>query len=431
MTLDSSESYGSSLGMCVALFVLGCSSLTPGIPQARPPRVAGPTDSARVTTSEQDGLLILTHAQTLGRHDSEQGWLANSAEELGLLWRNTDAVGGVPAVRFERYVVMGLSFHGWPCRREITGAVVGTDGTIVLQTGQEQITCEDVSVPLALVIAVPRRLLGQRALLVAPGVQHAFEFSIPDPLPAAQGQRPKAAQAPRSGVDAPLEPVPLPPPGHLQLVTLHDHNQVWVSHHSDGAINVFAAETSLARWPSEWPLTNLSVVVTWQPQSGRFLGGWDAQGFSVHGFPPLTPRRWELSPQGELLVGAPIEPRVGPIRLAQAAPQLEGPQNAWSAYASMPRRSWKDLRDGEVGLIELDLVSTPERGAQLCRALDRGGPTAGFAACPRDAPYVWGVAQRIAPTSFGVLGPLVVRRRGVRAEVIVAQTPELLLRRAR
>ncbi len=317
---------------------------------------------------------------------------------------------------------MGLRFHGWPCRREISGAIVSERGTIMLQGGQEQITCNDVRVPLALVIAVPRRLLHDRGLLVAPEVQHAFEFSIPDPVAKEPSSAAEQRAEPRA--DETMEPVALPPAGHLRLVTLRDHNQVWVSHESDGTISVFGAETSLARWPSERSFANLSVVVTWYPAWGRFVGGWDAQGRSVHGFPPLTPRRWRLTARGELMVGGLAEPRPGPIRPRTSAPQLDGPENAWSVYASLPSTPWQRLSDGEVGLVDLDLVASPAHGAQLCRAPRRSEATHGFNGCPTNAPHVWGGASPPAPRSLvAIEGPLVVRRHGALAEVIVSQTP--------
>jgi len=409
---------------------LGCSSITSGTARPLPTGLAPMTASGgweRVTTRERNGLLILWNAQTMGRSEDEQGWLANDQAELAELWRGTKALAHAPTVDFGRYIVMGLSFHGWPCRREISGAFVDTRGTIVLQTGNEQITCIDVRVPLALVIALPRRLLHDRGRLVAPDLHHAFEFSIPDPVvgePTSASAQTADQGANDSIANDSMEVVPLPPPGHLRLATLRDHNQVWVSHEIDGAINVFTAEAPLALWPSERSFTNLSIVVTWYPAWGRFVGGWDTQGRSVNGFPSLAPRRWSLTARGELMVGAITEAKPGPIRPPSSAPQLDGPENAWSTYASLPLSSWQSLHDGEVGLVDLDLVASRANGAQLCRVPKRTETAARFNGCPHDAPHVWGEAsQHLSPTMFGIDGPLVVRRHGALAEVIVNRTP--------
>jgi hypothetical protein len=343
--------------------------------------------------------------------------MANDPEQLVALWKETRPLAPLPRVDFARYVVFGLSHQGSYCPLEISGVSADSSGVIRLYAEDEAILCVDVGTRVSLVVAVPRRLLKARALLVAPDFHDAYEFSVP-PAPS---QAASASGASRSVPAQPshLEAVPLPARGHLALVTLRGGSQVWVAHEADGSLGVVSAVTSIARWSLERLPEYLLVPVSWQTALGRFQGGWDSQGHSVHGFAPLTPRYWQLDARGALWVGDPIEPLPGPIRARRLAPQLDGPSRA---YQAPQRGAWATLRDGEAALVDWDLVSSPATGVRLCAAPKAAESAGGFRGCAPNAPEVMGAPKRPAGRLFALDGPFVVRRVGVLAEVIISNS---------
>lgn len=131
--------------------------------------------------------------------------------------------------------------------------------------------------------------------------------------------------------------------------------QIWVAHEANGSLSVVDTVASSERWPLQGLPGYLWTAVQWRPEGGRFQGGRDWQGRNVHGFAPLTPRRWQLA-EGKLSVGDAVDAQPGPIRPRRCAPQLDGPARA---YLSPRRSAWRDPQEAELALIDLDLVSSP------------------------------------------------------------------------
>jgi len=160
--------------------------------------------------------------------------------------------------------------------------------------------------------------------------------------------------------------------------------------------------------------------VQWRPEVGRFQGGWDRQGRNVYGFAPLTPRRWQLD-HGKLSVGDSIEAPPGPIRPRRFAPRLDGSARAYLA----PRRgAWRDLQEGELALIDLDLVSSPSLGVRLCPVPKERESLSHFRGCSPDAPRVTGAPEHPPSPRFVLDGPFILRRTGDSTQVITTATPK-------
>ena len=399
-------------GLFGAVLALGCASLPTGVP--RPLPATETREAARASTAQVDGLRVLWNAVAIGRA-SEQTWVANDPAELAVLWREAGPSVEMPTVDFTRYVVLGLSHWGSYCQPEISSVSVERSGVVRLNTERDTSICMDVAVRVSLVIALPRRLLKPSILLVAPGYRHAFEFSVPTASPSADERELPEPRA--SATAAPqLEPVPLPPVGHLALATMHDGSEVWVAHEANGAVSVVAAVASLRPWLLSGFPDYLESAVQWSPELGRFQGGWDWRGHSVHGFSPLTPHRFQLDARGQLWVGAPIEALPAPIRPRKDAPQLDGRARA---YTTLRRSTWRDLHEGEFALVDLDLVSLPALGVTLCKVPKQTTSSTRFRNCPRDAPRVLGAPDHPRAPAFVLYGPFVVRRVGNAARVVV------------
>lgn len=406
----------------LVLLTLGCVSMRSGAPRPLPTLpAASRVDILEARTDESYGLRVLWNAAARGHDFESQGWAANTPDELDALWAKAGPMAPLPSVDFARYLVFGLTHAGSYCQREILSAVVERSGVLRLRADEEALTCPDVRVRFALVVAVPRRLLGKQVVVVAPGFDRAYEFSIPSPpqlLPPETRMLP--ADPPNSIATGKLEAVRCPARGHLALVTLRNGEQVWVAHESDGALSVISAVTSLARWPLQGLPNYLQVPVQWRADIGRFHGGWDWRGHSVHGFEALRPRHWIVDRRGSLWLGGSKEPLHGPVRPRRLAPELDGPDRAYEA----PRvSSWAALQDGDVALLNLDLVSSPSTGVRLCTAPKESEGSRSFQGCPREAPVVAGSPARPVAPPFALHGPLMVRRSGTSAEVILTRIP--------
>ncbi len=407
-----------------SLVMLACSGLRGGATRPLPVRLAlSEVTVAEARTDEADGLRVLWNAATRGRDLDCKAWTANSPEELDALWDEAGPPEPVPSVDFSRYVVFGLARGGSYCQREISSAVAERSGTLRLRAEDETIICPDVLVRVALVVAVPRRLLNNPVLLVAPELDRAFEFDVRDATRTTSPQRRTSpAISVSSNAERRLEMVPRPARGHLALRTLRSGEQVWVAHESDGSLSVVSAVTSIGRWPLEGLPDYLQVPVEWRADIGRFNGGWDWQGHNVHGFAPLRPHQFIVDEHGSLWVGDLLAPVPGPVRPRRLAPELDGSPHA---YETSKISSWSALRDGEVALVELDLVSSPSAGVRLCSA-PKTRQSSNFHGCPREAPVVAGSPEHPAAPPFALSGPFVVRRSGTSAEVILRQVPQRL-----
>jgi len=399
----------------LAVFSLGCASLRHG---TRAPVPASTPDTSselrRVGTDEVDGVRVLWHAAASGRTAQSESWLASNQGELVTLWRLAGSMAATPVVDFTRYLVFGLSHAGSYCQPEISSASFDPSGVVRLYAENEASLCVDVAVRVSLVVALPRRILKPQILLVAPGFDHAYQFSVPpqSSAPVALARfTPAATEADRAA----QQTVPLPELGHLALATLRDGSQIWVAREANGSVSVFSAVASIERWPLERLPEYLWTAVQWRPEIGRFQGGWDWQGRNAYGFAPLTAHRWQLD-DGKLLVGGSMQAPPGPIRPRRFAPQLDGPARA---YLSPRRSAWPDLREGELALVDLDLVSSPALGVRLCPVPKEPESLNHFRGCPADAPRVTGAPEHPRTPPFVLDGPFILRRIGNSTRVIL------------
>src|SRR6478735_4129846 len=161
------------------VITLGCAGVPSGASKPLPPANA---DSApgtlRVGTDQADGLRVLWNAPARGRWSEGESWAANDSAQFAALWRKAGAMLPSPHVDFARYVVFALSHRGRVCQPEISSASVEPSGVVRLRTEDDINVCVDLAVRESLVVALPRRVLKAQTLLVAPGYEDAFEFSV-------------------------------------------------------------------------------------------------------------------------------------------------------------------------------------------------------------------------------------------------------------
>lgn len=104
--------------LCVALLALsGCAGPTRGTPAKAPTPIGRLFGSA--TTTEADGLIVLSNGQTGGRGEDTKAWAATDDVELAVLWRGVGRSGALPTLDFSRYVVFGSVSDGSVCQTPI------------------------------------------------------------------------------------------------------------------------------------------------------------------------------------------------------------------------------------------------------------------------------------------------------------------------
>ncbi len=163
------------------------------------------------------------------------------------------------------------------------------------------------------------------------------------------------------------------------------------------------------------PDTGVTGAVQWWREDHRLGGSYDSRGRSVDGWPPLVAfalRRTEGARLEVLQQRAPREDV--PIESREAAPVLEG--LADRPYLDLPlAHAWSEIPDGHVGRLDASLVFGTASAPRVCYVppfpRDRE-----FRGCPPDAPAVTG-SFRVSSTIF--VGPLVVRRHGNEADLVV------------
>jgi hypothetical protein len=376
--------------------------------------------TAEVRTDEAEGLRVLWNGPArLRRPDEEAAWLANGPLELATVWRESGLTAPAPDVDFARYVVVAFAMRDGECPAEIVRAV--TDGrTFQLLGISSRYPCEDVLLNDAQVVALPRRILPTRLVIASFGDRgmnsRHYRFDVPAPPdmparataaptatePAGETSKPTATPATSTGV------VSLPATGHLALATLADGTAVWVVHRADDSVSVLSATAAD-------PDTGVIGAVSWWREDHRLGGSYDSRGRSVDGWPPLVAfafrrmegERLEVFPHRAPLEDLPIESR-------DAAPVLEGP--AARPYLDLPLvHAWNEIPDGHVGRLDASLVFGRGSPPRVCYVppdpRDRE-----FRGCPPDAPAATG-SFRVSSTIF--IGPLVVRRRGNEADLVV------------
>jgi len=146
--------------LCLTLLALsGCASPTRGT------RAKSPAPTGRLfgsaTTTEANGLLVLSNGRTGGGDDDTKTWSATDDVELAVLWRGVGRSGPPPTIDFGRYIVLGSASDGSVCQISILGIDSEPSGRLSLRYDPDQLfqTCILVAVRVARVVAVPRRIV--------------------------------------------------------------------------------------------------------------------------------------------------------------------------------------------------------------------------------------------------------------------------------
>jgi len=146
--------------LCVALLASsGCAGPTRGTPAKSPAPTGRLFGSA--TTTEANGLLVLSNGRTGGGDDDTKTWSATDEVELAVLWRGVGRRGAPPAIDFSRYIVLGSVSEGSVCQIPILGIDSEHSGLLSLKYDPDRLfqTCILVAIRVARVVAVPRRVL--------------------------------------------------------------------------------------------------------------------------------------------------------------------------------------------------------------------------------------------------------------------------------
>lgn len=375
-------------GISVALAVLlvGCSGARRGklVDWDRVPQSEVVLD--RALTSEVDGLRVLWNGRVFGSDFKQRGFIAGSRSQFVALWKRVEAPAREPTVDFSKYVVLAVVRGGGKCPIEVLAVELHPPNVLRPWTLQASYSCQDVMVRRALVLAVPRRLLGSSVIFVERG---AFKFSVPKPGEAAETRKAQIGRA----LSVPAgDSVEIPDRGKISLRTLPGGSQIWVAHQRDGSLNVLAST-----FRPEDPFHEDLAPFTWwssaySKERGRFFEGNDARGRSVHGLSPLQAYSWTRVDESHIRLGVAIPTEPGPIQAPDAAPVLEGPDYA---YKDLPVEQWESVADGQVARVDIDLVAGNRRPAELCSAPDRSSPVDDFTECPAGSPTVEGSSSSL------------------------------------
>jgi hypothetical protein len=156
----------------------GCTDGLRGVRMEMPKATGKPV--ASVTANEPGGLLVfwngesMTHPEAYGV-DGGGVWIAGNDDEFRAVWKAT-ASGPPPRVDFAKYVVLAALGEGNYCEPKILGIDAESSGLLTLryadQTGME---CEDIAIPVALIIGIPRRVLTATVVFL-----EGYAFEVPE-----------------------------------------------------------------------------------------------------------------------------------------------------------------------------------------------------------------------------------------------------------
>jgi hypothetical protein len=160
------------------LACIGCTEGLRGVPMKEPSATGKVV--ASVTANEPGGLVILWYGQVVREKNKTprtwSTWVAGSQEELDAVWK-TAAKGRPPSVDFANYVVFAAAGPASPCvLLPIRRLDVEASGLMRFYTesNPNSDNCTD-SVPVARVIAVPRRALPTTVVFL-----EGYAFEVPD-----------------------------------------------------------------------------------------------------------------------------------------------------------------------------------------------------------------------------------------------------------
>lgn len=404
------------IGLAVIVLLAGCSGARRGKLVDRSSLPESTAIQGRALTSEVDGLRVLWNGEVLGKDHKQRGFVAGNRAQFAALWRKVSPPQDEPSVDFSKYVALAVVGLGSVCPWEVVGVELGAENVLrVKRIGSRsrrglQIGCIDLGVREALVLAIPRSILGSSITFVE---REAFRFSIPKPgEPSTQILVPPATPTP---LIVPWgETIELPDRGTISLRTLSNGARVWVAHQGDGAVDVLSSVRSLDNpfedfHPFDWATLNYFEDI------GRFWGGWDSTGQNVHGGPPIQSFAWTRADSKHIVLKGAQPTEAAPIQAPRVAPHLVGESRA---YSDVPLSEWSDIPDGHVAQVDLDLVWLKHRPGELCKSPPPKASLEYFEECPAGSPVVSGLEGGHGhPTEGGSIhyGPWVVQRQGRKA----------------
>jgi len=161
-----------------ASLVLGaCTDGLRGVPMNAPDRTGKIV--ASVSTSEPGGLLVFWNGDSMthvSAHLRGGQWIAGNDDELAAVWREA-AAGPPPRVDFAKYVVFASLCEGTYLIPKIIGLDAEASGLLTLR--REPLppgtSYEDIAVPIARIIGVPRRVLPATVVFL-----DGYAFEVPE-----------------------------------------------------------------------------------------------------------------------------------------------------------------------------------------------------------------------------------------------------------
>jgi hypothetical protein len=409
--------------LAALMLLVGCRAMLHGQVAKAGPAVA------TVTTSEPGGLRVLASALTdVERIFTETAAVATTPDELAALWSDVGLDRReVPTVDFASHVVIGAAIGGGSCDvDEIVAAHLDARGTLTLEDVRDSSSCDEMLIGIARVVAVPRSFIGPRfTWRIDDFTARMFEVPQDRPWPLASvWPPPMRAQAAvtamleasisleRSTIPAPRGVVELPARGHLASRTLDDGRAVWVVHRADGEVSVLLADETVEILGIEED-PEVRFQVRWESCAGRFYS-WDSRGRSVLGGSPLPTLAFARVAGSRIAIGEPVALPGGPIEPRAAAPVLDGGDAPYESLAPGPLDA---IPDGHFGSVAHSLIFGPDGVPRLCTPPQdelRGRAPR----CPANAPALIGGRSRQNTNAF-IPGPVVVRRRGSGADVVI------------
>jgi hypothetical protein len=336
--------------------------------------------------------------------------LAETTEQLADMWIAVGLVGSPPKVDFQRDIVLGMMYGGGECEPTPDAARIDAHHVLTLEMvyrGKRRF-CRGLLMHIARVVAIPRSILPAEFVWKHEGRANELALHRSATSHASRG-RPTLVNV--------AGDVALPAPGRIALRSLPDGTQIWVAHHTEGNVAIVRADA-----PGEHGYY-IRRAVGWNDDTQTLGELYDSYGRSGRDYALVLiehERRGDRVRIGipylivpSLLDGHPVPGYTGgnppPPSLPSSTPLvLDGPATPYSHLTPAP---FESIADGQLGLVDLDLVIA-DRKPRLCRA--SAHPTG----CPAGAPQ-FEIPVRKHATVEVIRGPLLVRRTGNTASAVV------------
>lgn len=168
-----------ALVLSTALVLGACTDGLRGVPMKTPERSGKIVASA--SASEPGGLLVFWNGDSLAHREVHlKGgggtWIAGNDEELDAVWKAA-ASGPPPRVDFAKYVVLASLGEGNYMIPKIIGLEAEASGLLTLRHAPlpSGASYEDILVPIARIIGIPRRVLPTTVVFL-----EGYAFEVPE-----------------------------------------------------------------------------------------------------------------------------------------------------------------------------------------------------------------------------------------------------------